>query len=237
MALRQRRHLCDELAARGLDAQGVIVADDENLEIADDFGFSTVECDNSALGRRFNAGYRFVLGEGADYVVHIGSDDWMHPDCFDRLDALDALGGFPDPKPGEPVVMSTKSTPMLAGREMLVVDLVDGRGSSIRPRGQYGVVPWILPARAFDANPVPVDDHLQRGIDGSLLRGLGRTRPVFHDPHPAARVDFKSDVNVTPFTALTHIGEPCDPWPLLAEHYPSELVDEARDLSETLVTC
>ena len=105
LALAQRRWLCDELAARGLDANCVIVADDENLDIAREYGFDTVEVDNRGLGRRFNAGYRHAADQGADYLVHVGSDDWVHPDLFDILRQNDLSGGvMPEPTPGNPVV-------------------------------------------------------------------------------------------------------------------------------------
>lgn len=235
LALQQRRALCDELAGRGLDAQAVIVSDDENLELADEFGFATVEMDNQHLGRRFNAGYRYACENGADYVVHIGSDDWIHPDCFDRLDELAPLDEMPLPTREQPVVVfDLKSDPMLVGSEMLVVDLASGTGTVIRPTGPYGVVPWVLPARAFEASGfAPLPDEQPRGIDGALVRGLeALPRPIFDDPCPCARVDFKSDVNITPYKALTHIGEEePDPWGALDAHYPADLVAQARALS------
>lgn len=61
---------------------------------------------------------------------------------------------------------------------------------------------------------------------------------VFHDPHDLCRVDFKSDVNLNSYAAITGaIGygpEETDPWALLATRYPQPLVDEARQLSEVM---
>ena len=58
LALAERRWLCDELATRGITANSVIVADDENLDIAREYDFHTITMDNSDLGLRFNAGYK-----------------------------------------------------------------------------------------------------------------------------------------------------------------------------------
>ena len=41
---------------------------------------------NEDLGEKFNAGYRYAGRMGAQLFVHIGSDDWVHPDVFDILD-------------------------------------------------------------------------------------------------------------------------------------------------------
>jgi len=69
LALAERRWLCDELAARGHTANSVIVSDDDNLDIAAEYGFPTVERDNSDLGERFNAGYKYAADQGADLIV------------------------------------------------------------------------------------------------------------------------------------------------------------------------
>jgi len=87
MALKQRRWLCDTLLSTyGLEAYGVIVADDDNLDIAKAHGFDALEFPNDqGLGAKFNAGFQYALDTGADYIIHIGSDDWMHPDFFAPL--------------------------------------------------------------------------------------------------------------------------------------------------------
>ena len=77
VCLRQLRRTCDELADHGIIASAVVIADDENLGTARDLGFGTVERDNVWLGRKFNDGYELAASAGIDYVVPLGSDDWI----------------------------------------------------------------------------------------------------------------------------------------------------------------
>lgn len=60
----------------------VVVGDDVNLEIARMHGFHTVSRDNKYLGRKFNDGYEYAFKKGADAVIPVGSDSWIHPDVF-----------------------------------------------------------------------------------------------------------------------------------------------------------
>lgn len=218
LALAQRAHLAGVLAARGIDCHTVVVADDENLEIAREYGCATVEMDNEqGLGRKFNAGFRYAGERGADWLVHIGSDDWVHPDVFLPLLA--------------PVVPH----PIVSGRRIAFVDLLSGRMSGATLAGPHGVIPWIVPRHLMKrCGFEPIRPERKRGIDGELVRGLRRAHVraewAFHDPHDLARVDFKSDVNINTFAALptSLTSGRRDPWSALAEHYPAELVGLAR---------
>lgn len=223
LALAQRAHLAVELAARGIDARVVIVADDDNLTIAREHGFDTVELPNDrGVGAKFNAGFQHAAQHGADYFVHIGSDDWVHPDLFTPI--LDEHTGRRD-------------RPIITGRRMAFVDLLTGTISQTVIPGSYGVIPWIIP-RALMARCdfAPIRPERNRGLDGFLVRGLRRAGPTprwrFHDPHPVARVDFKSDVNINTFERLPDSlrrATSSDPWPILAGHYPPHLVELARN--------
>jgi hypothetical protein len=230
LALAQRAHLVTELAARGLEAHCVVVADDDNLDIARGHGFHTVERDNRFVGRKVNDGIEYAMRHGADYVVTLGSDDWVHADLFDRLPARKAPE--PQPTPGRPVVWRP-GPEVVTGREILIVDLIGGQARRCRARGRTGVIPWIVPENALQhSRGRPVGEEKQRGIDGSMALGL-RPPPswVFHDPHDVCRVDFKSDVNITPFPGLVSnlgYGPIVPPWDLLARRYPAHLVDLAR---------
>lgn len=217
LALAQRAHLAGELSRVGIDLQSVIIADDENLEIAREHGFATVEMDNTQLGRRFNAGFEYAAGEGADWLVHIGSDDWVHPDVF------------------LPLLYPLEPRPILSGRRIAFVDLLSGRMGKASLDGPHGVIPWVIPREVLEpCKFAPIRPERMRGMDGDLIRGLRRARVkaewVFHDPHDLARVDFKSDVNLNSFKALpTSLTgrRVTDPWKALAERYPAELVDMA----------
>lgn len=218
LALAQRAHLAGELAGRGIDCHTVIVADDDNLDIAREHGFHTVELDNNhGLGRRFNAGFQYAAAQGADYLVHIGSDDWLHPDTF-------ALLGTLTPRQ------------IVAGRMIAFIDLLTGKLRPALLLGPTGVIPWIIPRALMErCGFAPIRPERYRGMDGFLVRGLrqagARVEWVFHDPNPVARVDFKSATNINTYAGLpSGLGHESDrdPWEALAEHYPPHLVELAH---------
>lgn len=237
VVLAERRWLCDMLAARGLTANSVIVADDENLDIAEEFGFPTVEKDNSDLGERFNVGYRFAAEQGADVFVHIGSDDWVHPDAFDILRDTDISSDAPI-KPLSPETQSVvwRRGPMvIAQRRLTLVDVANGVAQRCFVHGRWGCIPWLIPRRAMESEGfAPIARGNMRGIDGALVRGL-RTRPtwIFQDAPDEWLVDWKTTWNVTPYKGVARslgVGDTDDPWEMLAEFYPPHLVRLAQGL-------
>ena len=239
MALAERRWLCDELAARGIYANCVIVADDDNLDIAQQYGFDTVELDNNGgLGRRFNAGFRYAADQGADYFVHVGSDDWVHPDVFEILSADDLTGPglMPEPTPGNPVVWKPGER-ILTHRKIGLVDMARGIVNRCVSKGRYGVIPWVIPRVLMEKSGfAPCQPDLDRGIDGDLYRRIGCPKLLFDDQHDLACVDFKSALNVTSYKSIvTVLGTDEEPaWDALAELYPQGLVDlAARTQPET----
>lgn len=223
MVLEQRQRLCEELTSRGVDAAHLIVADDENLEIACEFGGIAVEAPNRPLGRKCNIGLHRAAELGADFIVWIGSDDWIHPDTFRTL----------------PVSMENEPVLVRSGFRLSMVDLHTGRLQRLKVHGRYGAVPWIIDARLFRRLPIlPIQEDLKRGLDGGLVRGLRLARVpfefAFDDPNDFRCVDFKSNHNLTPYDGLAkHIGvnEPENAWQTLAKHFPADLVAKARELS------
>jgi hypothetical protein len=219
LVLAQRRRLIRELAAGGIDAISIIVADDENLDIAHEYGCQTVEAPNLPLGRKCNVGLQAAAGQ-AEHVVWIGSDDWIHPDVF------------------QPLLNQPRSRPMriIAGRSMAIVNLPVGRLQRVASPSKYGAVPWLLDSRLLRTHKRDwVRPDLNHGLDGALIRGLRLTRPryelVFHDPHPFRCVDFKTPENITPYRGLAkHLGTHPEQqaWSALEAWYPADLVDLAR---------
>lgn len=226
LVLAERRWLCGELAARGIAASMLIVADDENLEVAAEFGAATVETPNLPLGRKCNVGLAAAAAR-ADFVVWVGSDDWIHPDTFDPLLELEP-GGAPQ---------------LIVGRTNAVLDMERGCLQRISSPSKFGAIPWILDSRVFRARSPggPIQEDLRHGLDGALIRGLRRNRVpfgwVWHDPpHGLRCVDFKTSLNITPYwRPAKHLAigpEIPDPWETLAGHYPADLVERARALTE-----
>lgn len=222
LVLEQRQRVCDELISRGVDADHLIVADDENLEIAREYGGLTVEAPNKPLGRKCNLGLHRANELGYDFIVWVGSDDWIHPDLFRTL---------PDAIENEPVLIRS-------GFRLSMVDLTTGRLQRLKVQGSYGAIPWILDARLFRRLPIlPIPVDLPRGLDGGLVRGLRLGRVgfefVFDDPHDFRCVDFKSQHNLTPYDGLAKyvgVDEPENAWETLADWFPADLVAKAREL-------
>lgn len=244
VALAQRAHLAGVLAGRGVEVEVLVVADDDNVDIAREFGFDVLERPNDrGIGRKFNDGLEHACTVmGADLVTVVGSDDWVHPDVFSRIPAeVAAPPALTDATPC--VFWDDDSSEVVTGREIALVDLATGRLRRCRSRGRYGVIPWVFPRKALERSRFrPARDELVKGLDGSMVAGLGAPPEwVFHDPSPLCRVDFKSDVNLNSYDAIAGaIGygpEETDPWTLLAAHYPTDLVEMARSLSESMQPC
>lgn len=221
LVLKQRSRLVVELASRGIDAGLVVVADDENLDIAAEYGAATVEAPNDPLGRKANAGLAAAAATGADWIVWIGSDDWIHPDAFELLHSEYAL----------PVI--------IRGERLAMVELATGMLQQISSPSVYGAIPWLIDARLFRVTKInPIRPDLPRGLDGALVRGLRRHRIPFefvtHDPHPFRCVDFKTTLNLSPYEgAARNLGiAPAEPaWDALAGWFPDDLIEEARAVS------
>lgn len=218
LVLRQWRNASGTLASRGITVNAVLVADDDNLEIATRHGFDTVELGNSDVGAKFNAGFARALAHQPDHVVHIGSDDWIHPDFFT-------------------VVPNQRS--ILTGSLIQVVDVPTGRMRAASIDTAVGAIPWVIPAWMIArADGNVIEPGLQKGFDGALIRGL--TRAVgsppswqFHDPNEFARVGFSiPSVNITPFDALKREQTGPDlTLEALRGFYPDSLIDAALEVA------
>lgn len=222
LVLKQRQRLCVELASRGIDAVSLIVADDENLEIASEYDCDVVEMPNKPLGKKCNAGLQSAARQGFDWIVWVGSDDWIHPAVFDPLLHRPA---------DAPVTIIT-------GRRIAIVDLASGMLQRVSSPSKFGAIPWLIDGRLFSTRKVePIRPDLARGLDGSLMRGLRRAREpfevVFDDPHDFRCVDFKGANNITPYKGIAKhlgVGEPEQAWDALRGWFDDDLIDQARTL-------
>lgn len=211
----------------------LIVADDENLDVAGEYGADTVTAPNKPLGAKWNTGLYHAADTGVDWIVWVGSDDWIHPAIFDPI--LDRDETNP------PVILS--------GHRLAIVDMAAGSLQRIETPSPYGAIPWILDARLIrDAvrrrngdRLGPLQPAIDRGLDGGLIRGLRRGRVNFgwqyDNPNDFRCVDFKTRTNITPFEGLARnlgVADRENAWETLAEHFPADLVQKAADLSESL---
>lgn len=211
LALAQRRRLCDELSSRGVTTDCVIIADDENLDIAEEFGFSTVNMKNECLGDKVNRGFRWAYANGADYISFVGSDNWIHIDLF-----------------GERLIAEMKrEKPVVSGKYLCHYELETGLSKVVTTRSPYGMIPWLIPRKAFEPEGefISLVPSTRRGIDLALGNAIAHLPWVYRDPHALTRVDFKSDVGMTPFGAGTAVAAA----PPLSSIYPPDLVDMVMD--------
>jgi hypothetical protein len=215
LCFEQRRWAMDRLAESGIETQCVVVADDDNLDLARSFGFATVERDNEWLGRRFNDGIAYAAGEGAEWIVPIGSDSWIAPAYLDPL-----------PDPG---VTRTATLYALAARTVLAELQVPG----------HGVGPYMIHRKRLPRDKRPADDHLSKGVDGSTLAGLHGLEWEVRDIHPLQYVALRSfavpQLNplrhlVRRFGVREHRG---GRWERLARVYPPDLVERTRIMLES----
>ena len=223
LVLKQRQRLCVELAARGVQAVPLIAADDENLDLAAEYDCETIEVPNDPLGRKCNLMLRHAA-ELFDWIVWVGSDDWIHPNVFDPLDGRD------------------RPVSIIRGFRLCAVNLDTGQLQRINSPSQYGGIPWLLDSRLIRGKSWdPIRSHLDRGLDGALIQGLRRMNKTLvfedHDPHEFRCVDFKTRDNLSPYEGLSATkgyDEPVDAWEALAGWFPADLVNDARSLSGAL---
>ncbi|HSE44354.1 MAG TPA: glycosyltransferase family A protein, partial [Gemmatimonadales bacterium] len=231
ICLAQLRNTCDQLAVSGIDASAVVIADDENLDTAACLGFWGYEQENSFLGRKFNDGYELAAREGVDYVVPLGSDDWVHPDLVAGADL--PQGRI---RCARRLVMVSED-----GQEFVRLSVAYEGGMGIR------VTPTELLA---PLGYRPCGEDRKRAIDTHTLRALTtahRDKPQlleYFDAHEWQLVDFKTpSANLNTWamcttshpnaqTSLLHEGIEKDPWPSLEEHYPVTSVIEMQAFYE-----
>lgn len=207
----------DELRSRGVDAEQVVVAADDNLELARSYGFHTKERANDFLGARWNDGYEYAARQGADLVVPIGSDSWIHPMFFQQL---------------------PRRHQVVTSRLYAICDETGSRLARLEIPVAGGVGPNVVPVQAMARlNYRPVRERLQRGHDGSLMRGIQARKLTFvwSDVHPLQYFAFRiRGEQLNPYERLLKycVREQLNPWGRLAKIHPPELVDRGRRIYE-----
>jgi hypothetical protein len=185
-----------------------VVADDDNLDLATQYGFSPVHCPNDRMGRKWNEGFFWAAMQGADFFVLIGSDNWIHPTAFDR--------------PPQEAVSAARS-----------IDFVDLERGVVQHAHGPALIPWIIPrALLAPSGFTPFPDRMQRGTEAMLAHALGHPPVVERDGPPG--VDFKSAESVSPYAGVRNsIGDGVEhDIRELERHYPAHLVEAARLISE-----
>jgi len=215
ICLTHLRHTCDELEGAGVEATAVVIADDDNLDTAQDLGFGWVRRDNRFTSRKFNDGVQLAMDRKyndrpADYVVPFGSDDWVDWRLFLELPDARTMVGF-----------QRMAFVKEDGRELTVRHLDNQGGSGIR----------IWPRRVMQAVGFrPADEDRQRGCDTSMLvnvtKRFPRLRVEHRDIDPLQIVDWKtSGEQLNPYSDVSaryKFELMRDPFTVLAGRYPDD---------------
>lgn len=211
ICLEQRELVIDELARHGVEARQVVIADDENLDIARSFGFETIERDNEWLGRRFNDGEEHAGRNGADWIVPIGSDSWVDPAYF-----------LPLPHP------------RLTRTSRMYTPVRPDRLATLRV-GKMGAGPHMFHRSLMLRSGFrPAPDKIARNTDSLTIRGLDRPpRWEWRDTHPYQYVGFRVRPFITQYDRLVDrwgVSEDQHPFETLRRYYPAGLVDRVEKL-------
>lgn len=217
VCLRQLARTCEALKAEGITATAVVVADDENLDTAQECGFWGVRQHNYPLGRKWNDGYQCALQEGADFVVPFGSDDWVDPILFTDL-----------PEPHEIRCSRLNSVVSEDGHRISPLRIWYDGGDGIR----------IFPRQLLESvNGRPADDNRPRAIDTSIMQKFqafnNGALPAlrYFDASPWQIVDWKSSGDqlntYTACLAYRYEAEQ-DTWETMTGRFPEEALGEMR---------
>lgn len=228
VCLKQLARTCAELKGHSVDASAMVIAVDENVESAHEVGFGTIETSNSWLGKRWNDGYEYAAREGVDYVIPLGSDDWVMTGWV--LAQLEADGEFRCSR--QSAVVSEDQT-----RLATLQIKYENRGGPAFGDGVRMIPTELLQGLFYR----PADDDRNRGIDTSIwmrVRNmLGREPHVsFTEVSPVQIVDWKSPEQLNSFDACLHFqsGDLVDPFAALVGAYPAEALAEMRDIHPVL---
>lgn len=231
ICLRQLRRTCDQLTADGVEATAVVIADDENLETARALGFNTYVRDNRATSRKYNDGFQLALdpafnGRPADYVVPIGSDDWIdHRVLLDLPDNRTVVG------------FQRMSFVREDGREITVRQLTNPAGAGIRIYPRQLLQRHSPPTPGDTWRPYrPGAEDKRRACDTSILTNLqrhwqGALRIEHRHLHDRQIVDWKTaGTQLNPYETLRR-WKPSgagDPFVELDGLYPADALAEMR---------
>jgi hypothetical protein len=209
VCLRQLTRTCETLSQNGLRASAVVIAADDNLAVADDLGFGTIES-SAPLGEKVNDGYQLAALHGVDFCVPLGSDDWIDANVLNDL----------------------RDDEIRCFREGAMVSEDGHRLARLRVRSPGGLGVRVIPTRLMESCGFrPADDDIGRMVDASVLRGIGRARLAYHDLHPLQLVDWKSDANLNSYKSYLRFkrgDESTAPFEELAGVFPAEALDEMR---------
>lgn len=222
----QRAAMLAELSAAGVEAHGLVVAEDENVAAARSCGLETLRRPNVPLGARWNDGYEHALMMGADFVVPIGSDDWLDAELvLAWLVRAEELGD----RLGRTLVASrgfAAVAPDASEIALMRVPYAGGIGVRVHSRALLERV-----------GGRPCEESRGRALDASVTRRLRASGPLefaYVEVDELAIVDFKSPAGeqLNTYEACMPYAQDraADPWEMLSERYPAALVEQMAEV-------
>lgn len=224
ICLEQRRRAIEQLARQGIEAHQVVIADDENLDIARGLGAEVVECPNTdedgnvILGRRWNLGSQFAAKQGAEWHVQIGSDSWIDPAFFVPLT--------------DPDVTLTSPAYAAVMRDRIATLKVSAKNLT------HAAGPYVFHRSLMEPSDyAPCEEHslfTDTSTVGGIERDTGRLiNWQVRTLHAFQYVGFRVEPLMTTYRALWKrwgVLEYRNPgsWQILARYYPPDLVERAR---------
>lgn len=209
----------ERLGEYDVDAQVVVIANDENLELARAENFATIRHKNF-LGAKLNAGYAWAAREGYEFVAALGSDSFFCPE---------RIGAFELPEHGE----------MLCTRNYAVVAPDGSAQARLRIPYDGGIGTRIFRTDMLEqCDYAPLEPQRMKSCDINTLKTLRRDHQIrflYTDEHQFEIVGFFSKVvQITVYEELiaNWLAEPLidDPFIDLDKHYPRDLLARARTL-------
>tara|TARA_Y100000310_G_C20628940_1_gene787526 strand:+ start:676 stop:1440 length:765 start_codon:yes stop_codon:yes gene_type:complete len=218
------RWMADVLLKRKIKISIVVIADDENLNIAKKYGFHTVVQNNKYLGKKFNDGYEYAFKNGADAVIPSGSDSWIHPNFFltSKCNTWKDKGY---------VLVSTQRALINESGEKFAIARDDVKG-----RGYNKGVLWVYPRSIMKKCKFrPCVDTAKSSCDRHTIEGItkasGKITFIEHNHMFQQTVGFKNKhVQLWPYSVAKKgiLRELSDPWGRLESKYPKGLVNNAK---------
>ena len=221
LCLEQRQRVIAELAKHDIEAYQVVIADDENLDIARALGCATVERNNEMVGRKFNDGMEYAGTHGAEWIVPIGSDSWIDPAYFLDL----------------PDLRYTRTS--TAYCTVTADSLAELKVAS----GDYSAGPFVFHRRLLKHSGFRPSAEDSDMVDTSILKGIRKyahtrrglkLRWDMHTLHPFQYIGFRVAPMMTSNEYLKRrwLVREHEPWTTLAKHYPLDLVLRAREIMQ-----
>lgn len=180
LMLIKRMDTLHEAKAHGVEVGCVCIGDWENLVVARECGFDTIEAPN-ILGSKYNDGHQFAVEEGYDISFQVNSDQVFDPRLFIEM------AKSPDDK-----IIETRWLTAVheSGTKALT----------------YQNPLWSMnayPRQLLVANPRPCDETLMSMCDSSVRRGVIAANGVVYVHEvvtgPLETVQFESDFQLTPW--------------------------------------